>query len=299
LLDQSFVKIVDEDQYTKWMLIRCFAHCGKNSGKEAGFPNLNIFWSLIQNIFCQSEAAKCTFKNVIGVSWKSISDNHWWSQFEVLHVIYTSFYCLTVVIINIVVKGAVPVTSAKLLKMLQDRIIVFYINIELAAFIEGLNKVVEFTYGPEADGQLVFTFGDKIVELVSFYPNKGLCNLPSKNTMILDAVEWANEEGYEAPVPVIIRQSVKQVSSTIHFNRPHHERAVASVRAATHAGETMGKIEHHNREPWHLFMRRHMPERWWVKWNDETPLKLLKHQPQNKVNLMKRKGSSKMRSRKR
>jgi hypothetical protein len=48
---------------------------------------------------------------------------------------------------------------------------------------------------------LVFTFLDKIDEVVSFYSNKRLCNLPSENTMILEDVKWAKEEGYEAPVP--------------------------------------------------------------------------------------------------
>jgi hypothetical protein len=73
-----------------------------------------------------------------------------------------------------VVKGVMPANSAKLLKMLHNRIPMFYIKIELTAFIEGFKKVVEFTNKIEDDRQLVFTFGDKIDKLVSFYPNKGL-----------------------------------------------------------------------------------------------------------------------------
>jgi hypothetical protein len=77
--NESFVNIIEEDRIAKWMLILCFAHCGNKDGKEAGFPTLNLFWALIQKIFCQSEAAKCTLEKVIGVSWKSFSDNSWWS----------------------------------------------------------------------------------------------------------------------------------------------------------------------------------------------------------------------------
>jgi hypothetical protein len=50
---------------------------------------------------------------------------------------------LTAVIIEIVVKGVPPTNSAKLLNMRHDPITMFYIKIELAAFIEGLKKVVE------------------------------------------------------------------------------------------------------------------------------------------------------------
>jgi hypothetical protein len=158
-------------------------------------------------------------------------------------VIYANFGCLTVVIIEIVVNGVAPANSSKLLKMLQDQITMFYIKIELVDFIEGLKEVVEFTCGAKADGQLVFTFGDNIDELVSFYPNRGMCNLPLANTMILDAVEWAKEESYEATVPAIIRKYVKEVSSAICSNRPHRERAVPSVREETHAGEMVGQTE--------------------------------------------------------
>jgi hypothetical protein len=37
------------------MKVLCFSHCGKNGGKEAGFPVLDRFWSLLKNIFGLSE----------------------------------------------------------------------------------------------------------------------------------------------------------------------------------------------------------------------------------------------------
>jgi hypothetical protein len=67
--------------------------------------------------------------------------------------------------------------------------------------------------------------------------------LPSANTLILEAVEWAQDKGYEALVPAIIRQYVKEVSSTICTNLPHGEKSMASVSDATHAGETAGQRE--------------------------------------------------------
>jgi hypothetical protein len=86
--NEAFVKQMEEDTDAVWMHNRCFAHCGKNSGAEAGFPALGQFWSLLQKIICQSKSARVIYQSKTGVSWKSFSDNHWWSQFEVLHTIY-------------------------------------------------------------------------------------------------------------------------------------------------------------------------------------------------------------------
>jgi hypothetical protein len=94
------------------------------------------------------------------------SDSRWWSKFEVLHRIYSNFSCMTAIMVSIVNKHVSPANSSNLLKMLQDPVSLFYIKIEMASYVEGLMKVVQFTYGSESDGQLVFEFGDKIDELI-------------------------------------------------------------------------------------------------------------------------------------
>jgi hypothetical protein len=66
-----------------------------------------------------------------------------------------------------------PATSDRLLMMLQDPVYLFYVKIELASYVEGLMKVVKFTYGAESYGQLVFEFGDNIYGLILSYPQQG------------------------------------------------------------------------------------------------------------------------------
>jgi hypothetical protein len=83
------------------------------------------------------------------------------------------------IIMKIVKKDVSPASSTKLLKMLQNQVTLYYIKIQLAAYIEGLKKIVEFTYSAESNGQLVFKFGQKIDDLIAFYPNQTVWILPS------------------------------------------------------------------------------------------------------------------------
>jgi hypothetical protein len=60
-------------------------------------------------------------------------------------ILYTSFSCVGVAILEIVQKHIAPEKASKLLKMLQNPVTLFYIKIDLAAYIEGLDMFVEFT----------------------------------------------------------------------------------------------------------------------------------------------------------
>jgi hypothetical protein len=84
-------------------------------------------------------------------------------------------------------------------------------------------------------------FGDKIDELISSYPQQGLCSLPSVNVLIKEAVEWASKEGYEPPIPTIVRQSVKEVASAIYVVRPQRARSMVSMHEASLTDEMGGQ----------------------------------------------------------
>jgi hypothetical protein len=82
--------------------------------------------------------------------------------------------------------------------------------------MEGLQiMIVEFTYCtvPRViDGQLVFSFGgEKMDNLIAFYPDQGLCELPLEQKVIAKAVKWAEDEGYERPQTNINCQTIKEV----------------------------------------------------------------------------------------
>jgi hypothetical protein len=40
---EAFVKQIEDDQEGAWTMNHCCAHCGNNSGAEAGFPTLDQF----------------------------------------------------------------------------------------------------------------------------------------------------------------------------------------------------------------------------------------------------------------
>jgi hypothetical protein len=121
----------------------------------------------------------------------------------VFHLLYLNFGFLVENTVKIIEKHVSPANSAKLLKMLQNTVTLYYIKIELAAYIEGLKKIVEFTYGAESDRQLLFKFGEKINDLIAFYPDQSLCHLPSAEHLMKEAVKWAEDQGYERPPHII------------------------------------------------------------------------------------------------
>jgi hypothetical protein len=169
--------------------IRCFSHCGNNTGKEAGFPTLNMF-GLISKISSVFPRQICViFEKVREVSWKSFSDNRWWIKYEVFMILYTIFSCVGVVILKIVQKHIAPANASKLLKMLQNPVTLFYIKIELAACIEVLKMLVELTNSAESECPLVFRFSKKLDDLIALYPDMQMCALSSVVRLIEESVQ--------------------------------------------------------------------------------------------------------------
>jgi hypothetical protein len=77
------ISLIEEHQNVKFMATLCFTHCGNNVRHEAGFPVLYRFWTIFQKIFAYSEKANNIWKEEIGVSWKTFTENRWYSQYEV------------------------------------------------------------------------------------------------------------------------------------------------------------------------------------------------------------------------
>jgi hypothetical protein len=148
-------------------------------------------------------------RKVTEVSWKSFSNNRWWSKFEVFMIFNTNFSCVGLVILEIVQKHIVPANASKLLKMLQNPATLFYIMIERGAYIEEFKMLVEFTYSADIDGPLVFRFAKKVDDLIAFYPDMQVCALPPVDRLIEESVQWASVKGYEVPIEPVHRQTEK------------------------------------------------------------------------------------------
>jgi hypothetical protein len=55
--------------------------------------------------------------------------------------------------------------------------------------------------------------------------------------LIKEDLEWASKEGYEPPIPTIVRQSVKEVDSSIHGAYPHRRRFMVSINEDETGGQ--------------------------------------------------------------
>jgi hypothetical protein len=62
-----------------------------------------------------------------------------------------------------------PCNSFCLIKMMQDLLALWTLNIELSALVEGLDVIVNFTYKMEGDTQLVVKAGESVGDLLALY----------------------------------------------------------------------------------------------------------------------------------
>jgi hypothetical protein len=111
--NKAFVKMIEHDQDVIWMLNHCFMHCENNAIAEDGFPALYHVMPLRWKIFCQSEAPHIAFERATHMSCKTFSDNCWGATLRSF-MSFTQFFCMTMIMVNIVKKQVSPVNYVKL-----------------------------------------------------------------------------------------------------------------------------------------------------------------------------------------
>jgi hypothetical protein len=179
------IRMIEEHHYVKLMMTLCVSHWGNNAGQEAGSPCLYRYWTnILEKIFAYFEKAKTIWEEENGVSWKTFTENRWYSPYEVFAAIYLNFACNERVAICLVNKELAPRNSSCLLKMLQDPSTRWTLNIDFSALVEGLAAIVKRTDKMEGDTQLVFKVGESVNGLLALYQGGRVCTLPSASRLI-------------------------------------------------------------------------------------------------------------------
>ncbi|KAL7531433.1 LOW QUALITY PROTEIN: hypothetical protein ACHAXR_004040 [Thalassiosira sp. AJA248-18] len=221
---------------TKRFIAMCISHCLSNAGDQAKFVLLDLFWGLLQKVFSHSPDAKAI--------WKDVTDTAWGVSIASM-MFYGTYYFpdLVTVISEVAAKGLSPRNSSKLLIILSNEVQCWQLKIELAAYVEGLFDLRNLCYWLETSRtDTPFRVGKRIDEFLSLYAGGKMKKLPSTEALIAQAINWAiTTGGFAAPDANAIpptRRTVNEIRQQVVSERPWRDRAIASVRNATLAGET-------------------------------------------------------------
>lgn len=231
-----------------WLVAYCLSHCCSNGGKEANFVLLDLFWSLLLKVFANSNKAKNLWKDRTGKNFPSHNEIRWYSKYEVLEELAKKFQFLMSTVQAAVDEGVSKKNAAKLLLLLLDEKKSRQLKIELAAYTEALFILRNLCYFLEGDGtDLPFKAGRRIDELRDVFQNDtNIGNLPSTRRLIMEAIDWAGENGLIQPTNPPARRTVRQIDAQLTAQRPRRRAAIEGVRNAVRAGETA--VQRRNRE---------------------------------------------------
>lgn len=180
-------------------------------------------------MFKLSDRAKQIFEEVTGKSWETYSETRWYSKYEVFEVLARLWPDMLTVTMQIVAEKVSKTSAPKLLLMLTDEATMWYLKIQMCAFVEGLEELRNMCYALEGDGQLIFFGGSRLVEMQVTCPRNGVPNMPSLNRLIDEAVAWA------ATSPAGKALAAAQTAATAARAVPRRVLTVRDIRTAVGA----------------------------------------------------------------
>ena len=197
-----------------WFVSNCMSHCASNAGKEAGFVLLDLFWSLLQKVFSNSDKAKDIWFERTNKSFPSYNEIRWYSKYEVLEVISDLFPDLITVMQSVVDAGLSKKNASKLLLLLLDEKKSWQLKIELSAYKEGLEDIRNLCYFLEGNGtDIPFKVGRRLDELHKEYNGGNLKKLPTTDRLIQHAIGWATDNGHVSQAAAPPRRTVAHINA--------------------------------------------------------------------------------------
>ena len=142
--------------YSKVLDVGCYSHTINLVGEKFRTPNLDSFVRLWVSLFSHSPRARLLWRNRTGKAVISYSPTRWWSRWEVMSSLMTSFGDVAPFLESN--PELSPTTNQKLLEMLQNSTTKSFIQVELAAVVDAGEAFVKATYTLEGDGPLVLKY---------------------------------------------------------------------------------------------------------------------------------------------
>lgn len=176
------------------LLIICFSHCGSNSGKELkkanSFPLLQSFWALLQACFKNSSIAKEIWLEKTGKKWLGFNEIRWYIEHNIFSECFLYFNQLIEVVTALENAGHCDKSAGKLVDMFNNELTSRLLQMELAAYVEGLLPLQQFTLKTQADYSLSFTTAGLVEEVIA---SLDAMKLPSFETLLVEYTLWVND----------------------------------------------------------------------------------------------------------
>ena len=145
--------------------IGCYSHTIDTVGSKFETPVVKEFISSWISLFSHSPKARLLWKNRNGHAVKSYSATRWWSRWEVINQVMTSFGDIQPFLQEN--SDLAPHLRPKLLKILTDQHSRGLLLIELAATVDYGEVFVKATYRLEGDGPLALTCYEEVEKVSS------------------------------------------------------------------------------------------------------------------------------------
>ena len=225
--------------YPTMLGIGCFSHTLNRVGERFNVPVLNEFVTYWISLFSHSTKAKFLWKKKTGFSIDSYCPTRWWSRWEVMNQLLTTFGDVESFL-------AMPdefseKTKGKLLEFFKDLKKRSTLKVELASVVDAGKPLVEATYNLESDDLVVFKCYDLISSLsvsmkMENYPNvqaivKSIVSASKTDAQLKwikharECIKPASDYFNEHLKAEIMSVPLKAFKATRMFN-PHHMKKV-------------------------------------------------------------------------
>ena len=129
--------------YNQLLDVGCFSHTLGHVGERMNTPILHDFCKAWIGLFSRSLKSRLLWKTQTGLPAPLYSATRWWSQFEVIHQVFTAFGDVEKFLKN----DDFPLaTSTELLQVLDDPAKTRKLKIEIATTVDAMEPFVKATY---------------------------------------------------------------------------------------------------------------------------------------------------------
>ena len=160
--------------YQNLLDIGCFSHILDRVGENMKTPILDEFLKAWVGMFTRSPKTRARWRALTGLPPPSYSVTRWWSRYEVLAKLMSTFGDVS----NLLEEDDIsPANASKLRAILEDAPKTRKLKMELAVTVDCMEPVVKATYNLEGDGYLALEVYERLSALYIAITSKHMPNV--------------------------------------------------------------------------------------------------------------------------
>ena len=175
--------------YQNLLDIGCFSQTLDRVGENMKTPILDEFFKAWVGMFSRSPKTRARWRALTGLPPPSYSVTRWWSRYEVLAKLMSTFGDVS----NLLEEDDIsPANASKLRAILEDAPMTRKLKMELAVTVDCMEPFVKATYNLEGDGYLALEVYERLSTLYIAITSK---HMP--NVKVMDKAEAGGNSSHE------------------------------------------------------------------------------------------------------